>query len=67
MRQRLTREGFTLAPLAGNAWLGLRRANARQSQWIRPQRVKMTVKSCVLLSVISSPGTGSTSTVMGTF
>jgi hypothetical protein len=30
MRHRLAREGFTLAPLAVGAWLGLRRGNARQ-------------------------------------
>ena len=27
--------GCTLAPLAGGAWLGLRRGNARQSRWIQ--------------------------------
>src|SRR5918993_1165966 len=32
--------GFTLAPLAVAAWLGLRRGNARQSRWIQ-------AKSCL--------------------
>ena len=37
------------------------------SGYRRAQLVKMAMKSAVLLSVFSSPGTGSTSTVTGTF